>query len=341
MASQNPLFERYGFDTEYDTLDTFYKLIRRSYDEEKFQIRVRYAKSPMFTIGGIDRFFVIQQTDSPDPKRVIAIDAPGTAIHMSIVDTRNEPNERMTCVEISNDRLPFVANADSGNLKMRSRLVHEENRENKYGFRVYRHFIVRKSGCDDERDKSSRRVVMMPLYIDGCVPFYSNWNFAYPSYEIAVLSAKMMLASGQLWNSYMTGRTFKPRKVFVVRYLKGEGELYGLASADFGREHFLRLISETGLLEDGYHPGFFYSPNLLHIDESTFREKDDAMLKFGDFIIESIVDCCNDYVLGSISDFKDHYGELTTDMMRMFKSDVRFMKLFNAQQEALVNGNTD
>lgn len=334
MASMNPLFARYGFDTEYDTLDRFLKLIYRSYDENEFELRVHYAKAPRVTIGGIDRFFILQQTDVLEPKRIIAIDAPGTAVHMSIVDTRNEPDERMRWIEISDERLPFVANDDSDSLKMRRQLVHKENSEDKYGFCVYRHFIVQDSS-QDEWDKSPKRVVMMPLYIDGCVPFYSNWNFGYPSYETAVSTAKIMLTSGRLWNSYMTCRTFKPSKVFVVRYLKGEGEIYGLASADFGSEqHFLHLISETGLIEDGYHPGFFYSPDLLYIDESTFKEKDDAMLKFGDFIIESIVEDSSEYVLRSISDFKDYYGELImTDMMRLFE-DIRFMKMFNSKQEA-------
>lgn len=333
MASQNPLFARYGFDTEYDTLDTFLDLILRSYDEDKHQLRIRYAKSPMIKIGGIDRFFVVQQTDSSDPKRIIAIDAPGTAVHMSIVDTRNEPCERNDAIDLSNERLPFVANDDSLSSKTRRNLVHRENSEDKYGFRVYRHFIV--------RHKSSTSVAM-PLYIDGCVPFYDYWNFGYSSYEIAVLAAKTFLASGQLWDFCKNERTLKPYKVFVARYLKGDGEIYALVSAEFGSSHFLRLISETGLFEDGFHPGFFLTPSLIHIDESTFEEKDDAMLKFGDFIIESIVENSGDYVLGTVSDLKEHYGELiAADMMKFFKIDVKFMRLFHAKQEAQANGSTD
>ena len=96
------------------------------------------------------------------------------------------------------------------------------------------------------------------------------------------------------------------------------------------------------MLEDGFHPGFFLTPSLIHIDESTFEEKDDAMLKFGDFIIESIVENSGDYVLGTVSDLKEHYGELTAaDMMKFFKTDVKFMRLFHAKREAQANGSTD
>lgn len=327
MATQTPLFNRYGFNADWNTLNVVLAHIKRSFDAKESQLRVCYAKNPLFTIGGIDSFFVVQDIED-DSKFAIAIDAPGTPVHMTLADLHNEPSEKADWLRLSNERLPFVANDSVISVSQRRFLVHEENLANKYGFRVYRHFGI--SMKKSERNETF--VALIPFYIDGCVPYGFIRNFGYTSYEIAVMAANTALGSNVFWNPAMTDRFIRPSRLFVMRSVT-EPEYYAIASANFGAQYFLNFISEAGVVEDD-RSSYVYTGNVNHIDRSTLLDKGDAMLKFGNFIIESIIDKNGEHIVGSLSDFEEFYGqEIFQDMRKYFVVDLKHMEEFRRLQK--------
>lgn len=327
MTTQTPLFNRYGFDADWNILNIVLAHIKRSFDTKESQLRVCYAKNPLFTIGGVNSFFVVQDIGN-DSKFAIAIDAPGTPVHMTLADLHNEPNEKSDWLGISNERLPFIANDPVISTSQRRFLVHEENLANKYGYRIYRHFGIsmKKSECNESF------VALIPFYIDGCVPYSRIRNFGYPSYEIAVMVANTALNSNVFWNPTMTDRFIRPSKIFVMKSVV-EPEYYALASANFGAQYFLNFISEAGVMEND-HSSFVYTGNANHIDRTTLLDKGDAMLKFGDYIIESIIDKNGEHIVGSLSDFEEIYGpEIFRDMRKFFAIDLKHIEEFRRLQK--------
>lgn len=282
MALYPKYFERFGFDGTLENTNIWYDAIKRAFKPEKGTLKIKYLNNPDFGISGVDSFFVlVQKTDklSQNLKHVIAIDAPETAAHMTVIDTHNIAVVDEHGLRATNMHMPYIANDYTLHPRNRAIRVMDVNLRQQYEFHVLRHYQV---------IDTPSGVMLKPLFVCGTIPF-GNLNFGSDGENDIVEMAKELRITNFIYTPKFKRYDIINPRFFVLR--SNKANIYALASAMLDK-YFGHFINLTGIQTISEVEEFQFSKDVgVDINEDVvLNDKYEYPLSFNDFSIESIID---------------------------------------------------
>lgn len=280
MALYPKYFERFGFDRTLENTNIWYDAIKRAFKPEKGTLKIKYLNNPDFGISGVDSFFVLtQKAATQTPKCIIAIDAPETAAHMTVIDTHNIAIVDEHGLRATNVHMPYIANDYTIHPKIRAIRVMDVNVRAKYDFVVARHYQV---------VDTASGVMLKPLYVIGEIPF-GNLSFGNEDEAaIQVMAKEVSIANFIYTPKFKRYQIIRPR-FFVLR--SNKANIYALASAMLDK-YFGHIINTTGVQTATEILEFQFSKDIgVEINEDVvLNDKYEYPLAFNDFSIEAVID---------------------------------------------------
>ena len=282
MAVYPKYFERFGFDGTHENMNIWFDAIRRSFKPEKGALKIKYLNNPDFGISGVDSFFVLVERTNvlkQNLKHIIAIDAPETAAHMTVIDTHNIAIVDEYGLRATNCHMPLIANDYTLSARDRAIRVMDVNERNTYEFSVMRHYQV---------VSTIGGIMFKPLYVCGSIPF-GNLSFADYDFDTAVVSARELCVSGYIHTPKFKRYAIVNPRFFILRSTKAD--FYVVASAMLDK-YFGQVINFTGIETSDELLEYQFSKDVVvEIDEDTLSvDKIELPLIFKDFSIKCVVD---------------------------------------------------